>query len=148
MKCKPGNCFKCIRENTLYEFAWECSAEILRKMDEEERWELSREVFEKTLEEYETKWPKIPQRDIETLGDCMSCIYMFGLGIRMREGKGPRPRYITMKQVKQVLPIIVSAGKKSMQANGVRSLMRCRNYKFPECWLCMNREYDGPRNRS
>ena len=57
-------------------------------MDEEERWELAGEVFEVAKREFEKYGMKLPQKDIDVLGDCLACLYMFGLGIRMRKGKG------------------------------------------------------------
>lgn len=147
MKCAPGNCFDCIREGTSYEFAWECKVDVLRKMDEDERWGLAQEVFDTALREFELHGPKLSQRNAEVLGDCLACLYMFGLGNRM-VGKGTRPRYITSQQIRQVLPILKRSRKKSMQANGVLSVVLRKNYPFVKCWLRMNREYNGPRNRT
>lgn len=127
MKCETTTCFYCIRnvlDSGKYDFASECSIDVMCKMDDGELEMLAREVLQAVLDvdTYETNWD-----ELTILGDCLSRVYMHTL----TRGRYLVGAFLEHENVEEVIRI---AAEKSMTAYGILS-MHENNTPFPQCWM-------------
>lgn len=149
MKCKPSAkernqrglanvCFRCIRNThyiNKYDFSYECSNDVMKKMDQEEFNELAKSVLDAIRNNFSVN---AEFEELYLLGDCYARVFMYTI----TRGHYLRGSYQSLYEVRETVQI---ASEVSMPAWGICDMFEPGRFEMPRCWLDMNDGYNQGR---